>query len=178
LFEDNIPGVPGIGPKTAASLINEFGSLDELLLNLGSIKQKGRREKLEENRASLDISRRLVKLETTIPIKNMTLHHDFSSVNDLRMEPRTLENEERLLQFYSDMGLRDIARRVKGRLYQDQWSTVPTTTRGPSDNTISVKESIVNSHTTDDNTLLNKISFLSPRPKSPPGPMEYDDVPF
>ena len=46
---DNIPGVPGIGPKIAATLINEYGSLEELLGNLESIKQKGRREKLMEN---------------------------------------------------------------------------------------------------------------------------------
>ena len=46
---DNIPGVPGIGPKIAASLIEEYGTLDELIGNLDSVKQKGRREKLKEN---------------------------------------------------------------------------------------------------------------------------------
>lgn len=46
---DNIPGVPGIGPKTAATLINEYGDLEGLLSNLESIKQKGRREKLMLN---------------------------------------------------------------------------------------------------------------------------------
>jgi len=45
---DNIPGVPGIGVKTAALLINEYGDLDTLLERAGEIKQKGRREKLLE----------------------------------------------------------------------------------------------------------------------------------
>ena len=46
---DNIPGVPGIGPKIAASLIQDYGSLEDLLKNLDSVKQKGRRDKLKEN---------------------------------------------------------------------------------------------------------------------------------
>ncbi len=46
---DNIPGVPGIGPKIAACLIREFGSLNGLLENVDSVKQKGRREKLKES---------------------------------------------------------------------------------------------------------------------------------
>jgi len=41
---DNVPGVPGIGPKIAASLIGEYGSLEELLEQADTVKQKGRRE--------------------------------------------------------------------------------------------------------------------------------------
>jgi DNA polymerase-1 len=47
---DNIPGVPMIGPKIAASLINEFGGLEALLEKADTIPQKGRREKLMENK--------------------------------------------------------------------------------------------------------------------------------
>lgn len=46
---DNIPGVPGIGPKIAASLIQDYGSLDGVIDNVDNIKQKARREKLKEN---------------------------------------------------------------------------------------------------------------------------------
>jgi hypothetical protein len=218
--KDNIPGCPGIGPKTAASLINEYGSLDALLSNLDSIKQKARRESLIKNIDSVAISRQLVKLETAIPTKNMTLPDnlpDNFSINDLRMEARSLSNEERLLQFYSDMGLRDIARRVKGRFYQDSLPTATTTTttiasttrlnhfdssqtieKNPSaDPTSHFKADssqtmgkpptadpafpfqAENESTTGiDNRSLRNISFISPRPKPPPEPMEYDDVPF
>jgi len=57
---DNVPGVPGIGEKTAKSLILEFGSLDNLLENLGRVRNTRIREKIEQNRELLDLSRRLV----------------------------------------------------------------------------------------------------------------------
>ncbi len=65
---DNIPGVPGIGIKTAALLINEYGSLDELLERASEIKQNKRREKLMDNANMARISRKLVTLATDVPI--------------------------------------------------------------------------------------------------------------
>ncbi len=59
---DNIPGVPGIGPKTAALLINEFGTLDNLLLNAHTIKQNKRRETILANVEQAQISRKLARL--------------------------------------------------------------------------------------------------------------------
>ena len=59
---DNIPGVPGIGPKTAALLINEFGSLENLLQNAHTIKQNKRRETLLSNVEQAYLSRKLAKL--------------------------------------------------------------------------------------------------------------------
>lgn len=59
---DNIPGVPGIGPKTAALLINEFGSLPHLFSNLDKIKQKKRHQMLSENIEQAYLSRKLIKL--------------------------------------------------------------------------------------------------------------------
>jgi DNA polymerase-1 len=58
---DNVPGVEGIGPKTAAQLVQEFGSLDGILAHLDQIKGK-RRENLEKARAHLPLSRQLVTL--------------------------------------------------------------------------------------------------------------------
>ena len=66
---DNIPGVPGIGPKTAALLINEFGDLDTLLARAEEIPQKGRREKLIAHKEDALMSRKLVTLMQDVPVE-------------------------------------------------------------------------------------------------------------
>jgi len=65
---DNIPGVPGIGIKTAALLINEYGSLEELLERAEEIKQPKRRESLIEHAEMARISCKLVSLATDVPV--------------------------------------------------------------------------------------------------------------
>ena len=67
---DNIPGVPGIGPKTAAELVNEYGSLQEVLANASQIKQQKRRELLLENKEAAEISLKLVRLKTDVPVEH------------------------------------------------------------------------------------------------------------
>ncbi|MBF0324730.1 MAG: DNA polymerase I [Alphaproteobacteria bacterium] len=64
---DNVPGVPGIGIKTAAQLIAEYGDLDTLLARAGEIKQPKRRETLLENADAARMSRELVRLKTDVP---------------------------------------------------------------------------------------------------------------
>jgi DNA polymerase I len=64
---DNVPGVAGIGPKTAAELINKFGSLDALLAGAGEIKGK-RGTSIVEAQASIRISRELVRLRDDVPL--------------------------------------------------------------------------------------------------------------
>ena len=66
---DNVPGVPGIGIKTAAQLITEYGDLDTLLERAGEIKQPKRREKLIENAELARISRDLVTLKDDVQIE-------------------------------------------------------------------------------------------------------------
>ncbi|WP_020590616.1 DNA polymerase I [Kiloniella laminariae] len=66
---DNVPGVPGIGIKTAAQLIQEYGDLETLLSRAGEIKQNKRREKLLENADLARISRRLVELKQDVPVE-------------------------------------------------------------------------------------------------------------
>lgn len=66
---DNIPGVPGIGPKTAALLINQFGDLDTLLERAEEIPQKGRREKLIAHKEDALMSRKLVTLMQDVPVE-------------------------------------------------------------------------------------------------------------
>jgi DNA polymerase-1 len=65
---DNVPGVPGIGIKTAAQLIGEYGDLETLLANTAKIKQPKRREALEQNAEKARISKRLVQLDAAAPL--------------------------------------------------------------------------------------------------------------
>ncbi|WP_193366610.1 DNA polymerase I [Pelagibius marinus] len=66
---DNVPGVPGIGVKTAAQLIEEYGDLESLLARAGEIKQPKRREKLIENAELARISKQLVTLDQNAPVE-------------------------------------------------------------------------------------------------------------
>jgi DNA polymerase-1 len=66
---DNVPGVPGIGVKTAAQLITEFGDLETLLTRAGEIKQEKRRQNLIEHAGLARISRELVKLVTDVKLE-------------------------------------------------------------------------------------------------------------
>ncbi|MCT7376147.1 DNA polymerase I [Chelativorans salis] len=66
---DNVPGVPGIGPKTAAQLLEEYGDLDTLLTRAHEIKQNKRRENLIEFAEKARISRELVRLKTDVPVE-------------------------------------------------------------------------------------------------------------
>ncbi len=65
---DNVPGVPGIGVKTAAELINQYGNLDNLLRNTKNIKQNKRRETLFENQDKAILSKKLVTLKKDVPV--------------------------------------------------------------------------------------------------------------
>ncbi len=65
---DNIPGVPGVGQKTAAKLIGEIGSLDDILKNVESIKQKKLKENLQEHKDDAVLSRELVRLCYEVPL--------------------------------------------------------------------------------------------------------------
>ncbi len=75
---DNVPGVPGIGIKTAAQLIVEYGDLETLLKRAGEIKQPKRREALLENAEKARISRRLVllddKVKLDVPLDELAVH--------------------------------------------------------------------------------------------------------
>src|SRR5712672_3750236 len=75
---DNVPGVPGIGIKTAAQLIVEYGDLEQLLFRAGEIKQPKRREALLENAEKARISRKLVllddKVALDVPLDDLAVH--------------------------------------------------------------------------------------------------------
>ncbi|WP_375645635.1 DNA polymerase I [Bartonella sp. TT29SHDZB] len=98
---DNIPGIPGIGPKTAAQLLNEFGSLDLLLQRVTEIKQTKRRENIQAYREQVKISRELVRLKTDVPID--------SDLDDFILEP---QDGPRLIAFLKAMEFSTLTRRV------------------------------------------------------------------
>ena len=66
---DNVPGVPGIGVKTAAQLINEYGDLETLLKRASEIKQDKRRQSLIEFAEQARVSKRLVLLDDKAPVQ-------------------------------------------------------------------------------------------------------------
>ena len=70
---DNVPGVPGIGPKKAAELINQFGSLDALYENLDQVKNERIRGLLQDNREMAYISRKLVTLKTDVDLAGLQI---------------------------------------------------------------------------------------------------------
>ena len=98
---DNVPGAPGIGIKTAAQLITEFGDLDTLLERAGEIKQPKRRETLINFADQIRLSRALVKLDCDTPLPE--------PLDDLKVrEP----DKEVLAAFLEQMEFRSLARRV------------------------------------------------------------------
>ena len=78
---DNVPGVPGIGVKTAAELINKYKDLDTLLKNASEIPQNKRRETLLENKDKALLSRKLVTLKNDVPVKDDPVSFLFKDVN-------------------------------------------------------------------------------------------------
>ena len=102
---DNVPGAPGIGIKTAALLINEYGSLEELLDRAGEIKQPKRRESLQDNRAQIEMSKRLVQLECDMVL-------DFT-IDDLEVQD---PNPQALLDFVVKMEFRTLSKRLAEKL--------------------------------------------------------------
>jgi DNA polymerase-1 len=75
---DNVPGVPGIGVKTAAQLIGEYGDLETLLKRAGEIKQEKRRQTLIDNAEAARLSKKLVTLDTRVkldvPVDELAVH--------------------------------------------------------------------------------------------------------
>ena len=110
---DNVPGVPGIGVKTAALLINEYGNLDGVLDRAEEIKQTKRRQNLIDHADLARISRRLVTLKDDVPV-------------DLGLEDLRLKDPEPdvLLGFMAEMELGRLAGRIAQRLGGEVSATV------------------------------------------------------
>ena len=78
---DNVPGVPGIGIKTAAELINKYGTLEKLLSSANEIKQNKRRETIIENKDKAIVSKKLVTLKKDVPVKEKIEEFEFREID-------------------------------------------------------------------------------------------------
>jgi DNA polymerase I len=111
---DNVPGVPGIGVKTAAELINTYGDLDTLLARAGEIKQPKRREKLIEFAEQARVSRELVRLKNDV---ETAVAADALGVHD--PVPQTL------LGFLQAMEFSTLTRRIAEAMNTEPPSALP-----------------------------------------------------
>ncbi|MDM7933149.1 DNA polymerase I [Tabrizicola sp.] len=102
---DNIPGAPGIGLKTAALLINEYGDLDTLLARASEIKQPKRREALIDNADKIRLSRDLVTLKDDTPLD--------TTLEDLEIR---LPESDKVMDFLTKMEFRTLTKRVADKL--------------------------------------------------------------
>jgi len=78
---DNVPGVPGIGVKTASELINKYGNLEKLLKSAHEIKQNKRRETLIENKDKALISKQLVTLKHDVPVERALIEFQLKEID-------------------------------------------------------------------------------------------------
>jgi DNA polymerase-1 len=95
---DNVPGVPGIGPKTAADLVQQFGTVEGVLANLDSIKRPKLRENLEAHAEAARMSRILVELKRDLPLE--------PALAALKLDHR--EDPEKLATFLAKHGFRTL----------------------------------------------------------------------
>ncbi|MBV9954115.1 MAG: DNA polymerase I [Pseudolabrys sp.] len=98
---DNVPGVPGIGPKTAAELILQYGDLETLLKRAGEIKQDKRRQSIIDNAEKARLSKKLVTLDDKVPLN--------VPVEELAVHEPDYKN---LIAFLKRMGFRTLTQRV------------------------------------------------------------------
>ena len=118
---DNIPGVPGIGIKTAAELINQFGSLENLLENASTIKQPKRRQALIDNREKAFISKQLVTLKRDVPVTN--------ELDEFILKPLNLD---KILTFLKEMEFTRLFSRLEenhGSFVNEKISTLKNETK-------------------------------------------------
>ena len=110
---DNVPGAPGIGPKTAAELIMQFGSLDAILERANEIKQPKRRETLISFADQIRLSRQLVTLKDDVPVEEAW--ESFAM-----REP----DAATLLQFLDVMEFRTLGRRVREHFAKERGAEI------------------------------------------------------
>ena len=152
---DNVPGVPGIGVKTAAQLIGEYGDLETLLKRAGEIKQDKRRQTLIDNAELARVSKRLVTLDQNValevPIENLGVR-----------EP----DYKALITFLKAMGFRTLMQRVAEKAGVDA-SQVETAEAAPA---AAPKSSPVQAGRTSGQGQLPLVALSATRSKAAPGP--------
>ena len=102
---DNVPGAPGIGIKTAAQLINEYGSIENLIKNFEKIKQQKRRETIRDFKDQIKISKELVTLKKDVS--------NIPKLEDLKRKELTLN---RLVPFLENLELKKLSDRIRKKI--------------------------------------------------------------
>lgn len=100
---DNIPGVPGIGPKTGIKLIKEYGSIENIYANLENMKKSSVKTKLEENKQQAFMSKMLATIITDVPLKN--------EIEDFKLE---CVDSEKTLELYKKYELKSLYEKLSG----------------------------------------------------------------
>ncbi len=106
---DNIPGAPGIGPKTASQLINEFNDIDGLIKNLDKIKQEKRRNILIDAEKDIRLSLELVTLKNDVKIHNGI--EKIKTYNELKKQ------NNNIFKFLKEQGFRSTSERLKANSF-------------------------------------------------------------
>ena len=106
---DNIPGAPGIGPKTASQLINEFNDIDGLMKNLSKIKQEKRRNILTEAENDIRLSLELVTLKNDVEIPE--------GINKIKTYNELKNESNNIFEFLKEQGFRSISERLKSNSF-------------------------------------------------------------
>ena len=119
---DNVPGAPGIGPKTAAELITTFGSLEAALERASEVKQQKRRETLIQYADQIRLSKELVTLKTDVAVEEALQGFAVRDFEDAV-----------LLKFLDEMEFRTLGRRVREHIAQDPAAVVPKPAGAPED---------------------------------------------
>jgi DNA polymerase-1 len=115
---DSIPGVPGIGDKTAAQLLNEYGSLEGVLENIDKISGAKRKQNLTEHAEDARISKILATAKTDVPVDI-----------DLKAELASTPDRGKLREFFREFELRDPLRRLEEALGDDAAAPAPEAAR-------------------------------------------------
>lgn len=97
---DNIPGAPGVGPKTAMKLISEYGSIEELFKNTDKLKGK-LKEIIENNRQQIEMSKKLATIEQNVPVE----------LNETALELE-VPDQEKLKALFDELEFRTVAARI------------------------------------------------------------------
>lgn len=98
---DNVPGVPGIGEKTAIPLVQQFGNIENILKSLEKIPQKGVQSKLKEHADSARLSKELVTIDTKVPIK--------VDIHQLKAAPK---DTKKLIKLFSELEFKSLLRKL------------------------------------------------------------------
>ncbi len=106
---DNIPGAPGIGPKTASQLINEFNDIDGLIKNLDKIKQEKRRNILIESENDIRLSLKLVTLKNDVQIPE--------SINKIKTYNELKNENNNIFNFLKEQGFKSTSERLKSNSF-------------------------------------------------------------